>query len=66
MVRMLRLPDVVAATGLSAVTIWRRERDGDFPQRRRIGPTLVAYRSDEIEAWIETRPLAEGPEEAGS
>lgn len=54
--RMMRLPEVEAATGLSATTIWRYERDGEFPRRRRIGPNAVAWRSDEIEAWIESRP----------
>ena len=58
-VRMLRLPEVVAATGLSPTTIWRRERAGEFPKRRRLGPTLVAWRSDEVEAWIEALPEAE-------
>ena len=58
-VRMLRLPQVVKMTGLSQTTIWRREKDGEFPKRRRLGPTLVAWRSDEIEAWIEALPEVE-------
>ena len=58
-VRMLRLPEVVAATGLSPTTIWRRERAGEFPKRRRLGPTLVAWRSDEVAKWIERLPEAE-------
>ena len=61
--RMLRLPDVVEATGMSSTTIWRRERDGLFPKRRRLGSNLVAWRSDEIEAYIEGLPLAD--EESG-
>ena len=57
-VRMLRLPQVVKMTGLSQTTIWRREKDGEFPKRRRLGPTLVAWRSDEVAAWIEALPEA--------
>ncbi len=57
--RILTLPEVEAATGYSRTTIWRREQAGEFPKRRRIGPHLVAWRSDEIEAWIETRPVAD-------
>lgn len=63
--RFLRQPEVVETTGLSPTTIWRRERAGNFPKRRKIGPQLVAWRSDEIEAWIKSRPaaeLAEAPE----
>ena len=59
MVRLLRLPDVQEATGLSPTTIWRKEKAGDFPRRRRVGPNAVAWRSDEIQEWIEGRPVAE-------
>ncbi len=57
--RMLRLPDVCEVTGMSSTTIWRREKDGQFPRRRRLGANLVAWRSDEIEAWIEALPEAD-------
>lgn len=59
--RMLRLPDVIKVTGLSGSTIWRREGAGEFPRRRRVGPNAVAWRSDEVQAWIEGRPMADEP-----
>ena len=59
MLKMLRLPEVEAATGYSRTTIWRREQAGEFPKRRRIGPHLVGWRSDEIEEWIKDRPVAD-------
>lgn len=59
MTRMLRLPEVVKMTGFSQTTLWRRERDGQFPRRRRLGMNIVAWRSDEIEAWIEALPEAD-------
>ena len=63
LLRMMRLPEVVIATGLSGTTIWRREKDGQFPRRRRLGTNIVAWRSDEIAAWIEALPEAnEKPE----
>jgi prophage regulatory protein len=58
--RMLRLPEVVELTGLSPTTLWRRERNGEFPRRRRLGSTLVAWRSDEVAEWMERLPLATG------
>ena len=63
LMRMLRLPDVVEATGMSSTTIWRREKNGEFPRRRRLGANIVAWRSDEIKAFIEGLPLAD--EESG-
>lgn len=64
--RLLRLPEVEAATGLSGTTIWRREREGGFPRRRRISGNVVGWRSDEIEAWIEGRPTVDLRSGAGS
>ena len=61
--RLLRLPDVCEVTGLSPTTVWRREKDGQFPRRRRLGANIVAWRSDEIEAWIEALPEADGEPE---
>lgn len=58
MLRLLRLPEVEELTGLSGTTIWRREKEGKFPRRRRVAGNLVAWRSDEVEAWIRSRPLA--------
>lgn len=59
MFRMMRLPEVIETTGLAGTTIWRREKAGDFPRRRKITPGAVAWRSDEIEAWMDSRPEVE-------
>ena len=59
MLKMLRLPEVEAATGLSRTTIWRKEQAGTFPKRRRLASSLVAWRSDEVETWIEDRPVVD-------
>lgn len=59
MTKMLRLPAVIEVTGLSQSTIWRREREGTFPRRRRVGPNAVAWREDEIRDWVESLPEVE-------
>lgn len=68
MERMLRLPEVVRRTGLSAMTLWRRERAGTFPARCRLGPNSVAWPESEVDGWIEARKSARnskpGPAEA--
>jgi prophage regulatory protein len=66
MLRFLRLPEVADVTGLSPTTIWRREKEGRFPRRRRVGPNAVAWRSDEVEAWIRGRPEVEEEPAAGA
>lgn len=58
-VRLLRLPEVVDITGLSYTTIWRREKEGEFPRRRRISGNIIAWRSDEIEEWVESLPAVD-------
>lgn len=53
---ILRLSEVVARTRLSRVTLWRMQRQGLFPLRRRLtGGRAVGWLSSEIEAWIVTR-----------
>ncbi len=61
MTKILRAPEVVARVGLSRVSIWRREKAGEFPARRRLGPNAVGWVEAEITAWIEARPAVNGP-----
>jgi prophage regulatory protein len=58
MTRFLRIKDVVARTGLSEMTLWRRQKEGTFPRRVKLGPNTVGWPEDEIEAWCLER-LAE-------
>lgn len=41
--------------GLSRQELWRRRRDGRFPEPIRLGARRVGFRREEIEAWIATR-----------
>jgi prophage regulatory protein len=63
--RILRQREVLARTGYSAMTLWRRERAGTFPHRVKLGPNSVGWVSTEIEAWIEAR-VAERDARLGS
>ena len=49
---VVRPKHITQVTGLSATTVWRLERDGKFPQRRKIGPGCVGWIYSEIEAWM--------------
>lgn len=58
--RLIRVDEVIELTGLARTTIWRRERDGDFPARRRLGENSVAWSEREVLEWIAGRSKVEG------
>jgi predicted DNA-binding transcriptional regulator AlpA len=53
---MLRISDVTRLTGLSRTTLWRLERQGQFPTRVRLGLNSVGWRDDEVRDWVDSRP----------
>jgi prophage regulatory protein len=53
--KLLRFPMVRERTGLSRSTIWRLERQGDFPKHRRISANVVAWVEDEVISWIHSK-----------
>jgi prophage regulatory protein len=42
-------------TGLSRSTIWRLERQGEFPRHHRISPSVVAWVEEDVTSWIERK-----------
>ncbi len=58
MIRILRRPEVESKTGLRRTRLDELERKGEFPKRVRISDRATGWRSDEIDAWIESRPRA--------
>ncbi len=54
--QMLRAPEVMARTGLSRVTIWRRVRAGTFPAPVQLGVNSIGWPASEITAWLANRP----------
>ena len=54
--QMLRAPEVMARTGLSRTTIWRRVRAGTFPAPTELGVNSVGWPAAAITAWLESRP----------
>lgn len=53
--RLLRLPTVITLTGLCRSAIYQLEKENRFPSRVALGPRAVAWREDEVTAWIEAR-----------
>ena len=52
--------EVERTVGLSRSTIYDAMRRSEFPLPLKVGPKAVRWRSSEIEAWVESRPLATG------
>ena len=53
---IIRKPAVRRKTGLSDTTIWRLERDGEFPARIRITEAgAVGWVEAEVDRWVHER-----------
>jgi prophage regulatory protein len=49
---IMKLGDVVAATGLCCTSIYNKEKAGQFPARRQLSARSVGWIRQEVEAWI--------------
>ena|ERR1700722_2347513 len=54
-IRMLRLPQVIDATGLGKTKIYELQGQGDFPMRVKITAHSVAWVEEEVQAWLAGR-----------
>lgn len=52
---VLRLPAVIARTGLSRSTLYRFIAEGKFPKPILIGARAIGFVETEIDDWIEAR-----------
>ena len=50
---ILRLPQVMARTGLSRSTIYLRISKGQFPRPISLGGRAVGWIEEEIDSWLE-------------
>ena len=57
-VRFLRLPEVLARTGLSRSTIYVRLDQGRFPRPVSLGGRAVGWIEAEVDEWIRRRIVA--------
>lgn len=53
--RILRLPDVIALTGLSRSTIYAYMKANNFPKSVALGARSVGWLEADIVEWIESR-----------
>ena len=57
--KVLNQKQLTEITGLSAVTIWRKEKAGEFPVRRQLGSRRVGWLTREVDEWLEATPKSE-------
>jgi prophage regulatory protein len=57
---ILRLPAVIARTGLSRSTIYQRVSEGTFPKPLSLGARAVGWLESEIDEWLSSRLRARG------
>lgn len=53
--RLVPFRELAQRVALSRSTIWRMERAGQFPKRRRLSVNKVAWWEPEIEEWLRSR-----------
>jgi prophage regulatory protein len=53
--RLYRLHDLTRELGLSRSTIYKWIQDGRFPAQVQLGGRLSRWRSEDIEAWLQSR-----------
>jgi predicted DNA-binding transcriptional regulator AlpA len=51
--RILRPKETSAVTGLSLTTLWRKEKKGTFPKRRKISTSASGHLESEVAVWQE-------------
>lgn len=55
--RILRIPEVIAMTGLSASTLVRySKQEGMFAARLRIGKYACGYKFSAVQQYLDSRP----------
>ena len=58
MERLIKLPEVIAATGLSRSEIYRLEGAGKFPRRVPLSERSTAWAESEVLAWVQAKIVA--------
>ena len=56
--RIIRKPEVLARTGLSEATLYRKIEQGLFPKQLRLSRNCVGWYENEVANWINNLPRA--------
>ena len=56
-ITILRRVQVQARTGLSRSSIYKLMQERNFPRQVALGRRTIGWRSDDIDEWLESRPV---------
>ena len=51
--RLIRAREISYRLGVSVPTLYHWEKTTDFPKRIRLGANSVAWKGDELQAWLD-------------
>ena len=60
-IRMLRIDQVIALTGLSKTRVYVLQAQGDFPLRIQLSPRRVGWVEAQVQAWLAARIASNKP-----
>jgi prophage regulatory protein len=52
---IVRPKDIPSVVGLGRTTVFRLEKKGEFPKRRRISDSCVGWLRSELDEWLKSR-----------
>ncbi len=63
--RLLTESDVLAVTTLGRTRFRELLRAGEFPPPRQVSTCRVAWKSSDVQSWIDQRPIADAYSDVG-
>jgi prophage regulatory protein len=55
--KVIRANELAEILSVSVPTIWRMEKRGDLPHKRKIGQRIVGWLKSDIDEWLNSRPI---------
>ncbi|XWN36870.1 MAG: AlpA family phage regulatory protein [Balneola sp.] len=54
--KIIRPTELAEKLSLSTVTLWRMEKRGELPPRRKISKRVVGWLESDLKEWLQSRP----------
>ena len=58
-IQIIRPKKLARMLSVSTVTVWRMEKRGELPPRKKISNRCVGWTHETIENWLDERPYAD-------
>ncbi|MGK7369680.1 MAG: helix-turn-helix transcriptional regulator [Candidatus Halalkalibacterium sp. M3_1C_030] len=64
--KIVRPKQLAELLSVSTVTVWRMEKRGELPRRKKISSRTVGWLESDIKEWLENRPVVESVDQMDS